>query len=353
VNNLKKYLYQKLNHRFIIFMKNYINLQPNLYFLVLTSLFFSCSNSERIDVSQLNYEQATSIFINYFKAKPDTIYLSKFKDYFAAQDRDYLYCFKSFAKTWQEHFKFEKPIPGIHEVDWVLIDSIQHIYFVSEDSGNRHGSITFHLVSLDDVDVHYSITYMGVIGSIDQLYTPITNELKSKIKILEYLENKIANSNLIYRPSAEDLDINHPKNHIKKWDLENKEILYLVENCGEEESEIKFFYYAENIFDIWSDNEIGNISNEKFVIKSFFYASDWGYHHYNILGYDKKKNKYFVVWHVSYIDDPNDYLCEIKFVSTDSISIKDDLGTFVINLIDGKLNCIKAQNVNSDIIPQF
>lgn len=214
---------------------------------------------------------------------------------------------------------------------------------MSDGSGNQHGAINFHLISLDNVDVHYSIIYEGAINHIDKLYTPITKELKSKIKILEYLENKIANSNLIYRPSAEDLDINHPKNHIRKWDLENKEIVSGVKNCEEEALAIKFFYYDENLFDIGGKTEIGNIANEKFIIKSF--VSGYNRYSYHIIGYNKKKNKYFVVWSGTYyLDDHNDFVCEIKFVSTESISIKDDLGTFVINLIDGKLNCIKGKN---------
>lgn len=320
-------------------MKNHIKLQLFICFSVLIVFLYSCSNSDRINVSELSYEQATSIFIKNYLKKPDTVYLPRFKDYFAAQDWDYLYCFKSFANTWQVIYRYTNRVPGIQDVDWTIIDSIPYIYFVSDESGNRDGSITFHIVSLENVDVHYSLTFEGVVGRVDRLYSPISEELKSKKEILEYLENKIANSNLIYRPSRDDLNINHPKNHILKWEIENKNILDRVKNCDEESSDIKFFYYSENLFNLWSDYEISNIMNEKFVIKCFFYKSG-GYYNYHIIGHNKSKNTYFVVWSGTYIDDPNDFTSEIKFLSKDLISIKIDIQTFLINLNDGELNCI-------------
>lgn len=64
-------------------MKKPIRLNIYLGFIVLVALIYSCSNSDNVSLTYLNYEQATSIFIKNYLEKPDTIYLSKFKDYFA------------------------------------------------------------------------------------------------------------------------------------------------------------------------------------------------------------------------------------------------------------------------------
>jgi hypothetical protein len=305
---------------------------------ILCLLISSCSNSEKENqkhTGRLNYDEAFSIFQSQYLIEPDTVYLSNVSNYFAAEDLKYITILKYFGKTWQEYFRYEKPLPRIiHDVDWTVIDSIPYIYFVNEESGNTFGEVKFHMISLVDANESYSIEFEGRVGKYDKINAPISTNLKSNKSILNYLETKISNSQLVYRPSKEDLDINYFKNYENKWLLENQDIYTSIKRDNEYSSSIKFIYYDEDLFnDITHGSEAASIENENFTIKSFFKDI--------VIGYNKHKKEFFVIWvpEFSY-----DWIKEARFgQTTNSILIFNDSEEYKINLVSGELKYLQKK----------
>lgn len=311
--------------------------------IILGLLFFeffisSCSKEVKENIKivpTLSYSEAFAIYQNKYLIKPDTIYISNSSQYFAGEDLDNMIVLKSFGNTWQEQYRFPK-FSGrkMHEFDWPIIDSIPYIYFVHEDAGNATGSVTFYLTSLKEINNTYSLSFYGAIGRYDLLDKPPSEELKSQPKLLSYLEGKISKSNSIYRPSPEDLDINNPKNCERKWIVENQYIYENAKYSNERSLTINFIFYDENLFtDIGHGSESSSVENELYIVKSFFKD--------NVIGLDKKKTQYFVVWVPEF---PHDWIQEIEFESSSVIILKNDFEEYKIDLVNAHLNCLKYKD---------
>lgn len=313
-------------------MKELIKQNKILNFLLLILVLNSCSEvkeKNNTDITISN-EEAFSIFQSQYLLKPDTVYLPNFAGYMAAENDDVLLVLKSFGGTWQEQYRHQKFIQEInHEFDWAMIDSIPYLFYAIESAGNASGVVTFNLISLENNKEH-SISFGGNIGEYGSMY-PISNELKNQKSLLAYLEKKVAQSELVYHPTKEELDIDNPKNYAKKWRVENQNI-YEKLKLSNGPLKIIFPNYESNLFDEVRHGSLNcSEENEMYIIKSYFKD--------DVIGHNKNNNKYFTVWVPEYLYD---HIQFIKFRTPSVILLKNDSEAYEINFDDQSIINIKS-----------
>jgi hypothetical protein len=239
----------------------------------------------------LQYEQAFQIVQNKYLIAPDSVFIGALnKNYIAAiiNEEDYhhkLVVVNMFAGTWQEIIKIED-LESIEEVEFVVLDDREFLYYCVGFSGSSAGSVSFILLSIESNE-EYSLTFSGPHGHYDEMSIE-PDELKNNKQIFTFLENKASLSDQVYKPSKFDLDMSLPINYYKQWELLNPYIRNKLENEKNEYVELKMPEYDADLFSIVSNTEEAKIENKKFIIISYFKK--------DVIAYNKTIKKYFVVW---------------------------------------------------------
>lgn len=180
-----------------------------------------------------------------------------------------------------------------NDFEITTIKDKQYVYFSrlllhQGTAYNGLGFIEFILYSLID-NKFVALKYAGEWASQKKVEGRFDNlsDFKDKTQLLMFLEEKAVKSQLIYRPTDQDLDINSAKNFAKKWLRENPDAYAAREGAW---TPISFCYYSEKMFSDKPASDSGEErkENRNYVITTSFAGP--------VLGYDKTSKKYFVIW---------------------------------------------------------
>ncbi len=302
----------------------------NLILILFASFFVSISCSKQ-DSPSISKKDAIGIFQNLKKVEPTKIIIATINGTekivclakkTGPEDNPYsdkyvIYILTKFADTWRveaekEIISLEYETIGFDELDFELteIEDKQYLYFIyitgNVGSALSYSNFNFSLVSLSDLTIS-KLVYQEIGDERDFINL---DDFKNKPLILKYLEEKAANSEYVHKPSAEDLDMNNPKNFEKKWAIDNPNISTVWDGNTALNNFIKVTFYDENIFPKEGDVSFSKIENSRFVIVTLFRN--------NILGFDKVKKQYFPIWVENCSHDCNK---DIEFVGSNKLKI--------------------------------
>jgi len=262
--------------------------------IVVAFLLFGCDKS-----NEPNYNELKSIVQQKYNKNIDTVFRINInnRDNIIAVLNDNsdsigpkcnnLIILVNFANAWQEEYNYPKEFIGHPEITDMTITKIgtnSYFYFTEEDVsyyGQQGGFIKFNLLRLSDYKL-FTIEYTGEspYSSMNQ----IVQELKEQTDLISFLEKKISESLKIRKSSPSDTkyDINAPKNCLAKWELDNSNCLSL--------NKIKLTFYDKNLFEVLDEggSRIGAIENDSYKVVAYFRAI--------LIGFNKKTNKYFVIY---------------------------------------------------------
>jgi len=215
----------------------------------------------------------------------------------------------------------------------VRINNKDYFYFIYRiaELGNGCagcGYLRLCLYNLDSHDV-LSLNY-AVYGEINEL---LKGEFVDLEKLESYpdenrfLQKKATELTCIYRPSEEDLDMDNPKNSVKRW---------LLDNPGKYEPQnttIKYTYYNTSIFDWdnYNDEKENRIENDSFIV-----VHDW---RGSVYAYDKEKKRYFVIYGIEINGGARKVSWDNR--ASDVVVIDTDWCGMRINLLSGKMELLE------------
>lgn len=226
------------------------------------------------------------------------------------------FVFKKFANTWLLEHKstFNNTNGNIED----LKSEEDLIYFGSELAGGSIGNGYYYFNAYNPIEnklytLEYTWSDYNYSSHSFENIENITNQ-----KVLNFLERKASNSEVVYKPSNE-LSIQD------EWKLANKEV---YENDSNEFN-ISFKYSKERSNN-FTDDDI-EFENKKFIVYYQFKG--------DITAYDKSIKKYFIVWMPYWFYDN----LELIGISNDNIlTFKDNYmrdGVIInINMETGQLN---------------
>lgn len=210
------------------------------------------------------------------------------------------------AGNWQEasHIVAKKDAESQelrNDFEIVTIDDKSYVYFSRHlihrgTMYNGLGFIEFLLYSPAEKQFT-ALEYSGSIHDVDKDGLPLKIEgqfdnladFASKPHLLKFLEAKAEASQLIYRPTTQDADINNAKNYEKKWLRENPDAYAAREDAW---TPITIPEYTEQLFSVSAtpvpDSGDERTENQYYIISTPFAGP--------VLGYDKASKKYFVIW---------------------------------------------------------
>lgn len=186
-------------------------------------------------------------------------------------------------------------------------------------------SVNFSMINLDNITDNFSLQYDGypseycnecIRGNFEE-----DSKLQSSKLAKTALHQYAKTSKFIYHPSDEEKNINHYKNYGEKWEKDNATDnnfgagYYIIPDV------VYSTYYAENLFELTSASE-EFVENKNYKVQSVFRG--------NLLGFDKKKRKYFPI-----IVESCSHFCNknIEFVDAQKLKITyEDEQSFEIDL---------------------
>ncbi|MCU7490547.1 MAG: hypothetical protein HF312_02690 [Ignavibacteria bacterium] len=292
--------------------------------ILISLLFFFISGSENIKSAErpsaslnITYKVAKQIVENKYECEPDTVFISNLslkRAIIAVINpeplREKLIILTEFANNWQEEICIDLlDLPKIEDAEIVKLGNVEYVYYCATGCTKGGCFADFNLVSIPKME-EYSIDFLGEnIGEYDEM-SQIDPNLKNNKKLLGYLEKKVTLSKIFHKKSAAELDINYFKNYKKKWRIKNSHIYSLLTSI-KGTCEIVFPHYTADLFNTVKHGDIWDkIENSKYIIISFYKD--------NIIGYDKIKKSYFVIW---VPEDPYSWLPNVKFVSDNIIKM--------------------------------
>ncbi len=135
----------------------------------------------------------------------------------------------------------------------------------------------------------------------------------------EFLISEAESMAMIYRPSAEELELEKAENATKKWLADNTTKIDSVRN-GEVDIRLNITVYNQPIFSIENTNTNSTIENENLIIT----ADTNG----NVYGFSKTKRRYFVVYAPT---APLTEAPQLEFILDGSVRVKTSDIDFVFN----------------------
>ncbi|KQS93035.1 hypothetical protein [Chryseobacterium sp. Leaf394] len=186
-------------------------------------------------------------------------------------------------------------------------------------------SVNFSMINLDNIVDNFSLQYFGypsdycngcIRGNFGE-----NSKLKSSAFAKTVLHQYARTSKFIYHPSDEEKNITHYKNFGEKWEKDNATDNNFGAGYAIIPDIIYSTYYDENLFKLTSASE-EFVENENYKVQSVFRG--------NLVGFDKKKRKYFPI-----IVESCSHFCNknIEFVDAQKLKITyEDDQSFEINL---------------------
>lgn len=217
---------------------------------------------------------------------------------------------KQVADLWQEQPQSTKITCSIidcpSDAKKVNLGGSYYIYFVTEIDGSSTSVVVFNLFSPSETHL-YSMTVGGGYGNINQL-DPIADDVKNNKKVYDYLTQQIAESPKVAHTNEQNLDVNSSDNAVQKWQLDNE---YIRTGMMNNAAPVKFTYYNTNLFEQYGGKStLKTIENNQYKIISCMKGP--------VVGFDKIKSKYFIVWVPS---DVYEWSTDITFINGNVVHI--------------------------------
>ena len=282
--------------------------------LILSTILFFCyilsyANTHSKDINdpktilQLIY-QSEPIFCEFYLLDNSEYILGVFIDETSSWGDAKIVNLKKFANNWNEidnnivefgRFAENIEITEINSNIYLYLD----YYIQGGSSGNAN--IAFLLYNLKTFETH-DLLFSGYLKKVNNEYRvdgsfEELNNKKYNNDILAFFEKKAIQNSHIYIKNENDLNVNHPINADKKFNILNNELQYYLDNNPKINRKLIVHYYkSSNYFkNIINDKEnytLGSIAyevhNSKYSIYSFFKNY--------VLAHNKDSDVYFVVW---------------------------------------------------------
>lgn len=227
----------------------------------------------------------------------------------------------------------ETEVPQIVE-----IDGKQYFYFVylvspassfsnTTNGGNYHLMFNlFNIESNDIVSADFACTEYMLDGS---RYFRGTAANQQQSPEYTFLQGKIEEAKIIYRPTAEELALESPEKAAEKWRLDNSD--NMANLAASNDAQLQFTYYDKPLFskdDVVAESRIGN---DKYV----FISSPKGI----VYGFDRTAHKYFVVYSSASGETP-----KIELTADGKLHVTVAVASFVVNPATGKASPAAPQH---------
>lgn len=222
---------------------------------------------------------------------------------------------------------------------YVKLDNVPYVFFMCREgnAGNAmppcYGTLYFALYNLKTkrivtLDFNCWSVYSEINGkhveSVEGEFVGL-DEIKKYAVEMEYLLKQAELSDYIYRPTADDLNLELSQNAVKKWLKDNPQIDNLRDDGL---AVVKFTYYdKDKSYEEAKQNAMSIAPNDDYEI---FYS--W---RGSVYGLNKKQQKYFVV----YGHESNWGAREVSWTDKSTIEIKLDNGvTLIVDLKSGDVH---------------
>lgn len=150
-------------------------------------------------------------------------------------------------------------------------------------------TVNFWLINTDNIAENFYLQYNGLPDGMENSVrgafvenSAIKNNKTEKSTLYQYAKT----SKLIYQPTEAEKDPNHYKNYEQKWETDNYADNHFGAGYATIPETINSTYYKENLFKLNGDS-LQRIENENYIVATPFRG--------NLLGYDKKKKRYFPI----------------------------------------------------------
>lgn len=261
-----------------------------------------------------------------------------------------IYVIERVANNWKEKYNLEI-VSGnlIENFEWVKINDTAHLYFDFIIAGGSMGNADLEFGLYDfSKNKYYHLDYSGMArNEYKQVEGEFTNKdsLRQFPEFLSTLEMKAEKSCKIYKPTKDDLNINHPKNASKKFHLKNPNLYSILKTNKPNYVPIAITSYKYEYATLFHDN-IGNSkstmlgsiaaqnSNKFYTVYSLF--KDY------VICYNKANNSYFVVW---VPDDSYHWVPKMDLTEENILTLYDggEMPEFVIDLNQMKIKYISTK----------
>ena len=222
---------------------------------------------------------------------------------------------------------------------YVKLNNVPYVFFMCREgnAGNAmppcYGTLYFALYNLKTkrivtLDFNCWSVYSEINGkhveSVEGEFVGL-DEIKKYAVEMEYLLKQAELSDYIYRPTADDLNLELSQNAVKKWLKDNPQIDNLRDDGL---AVVKFTYYdKDKSYEEAKQNAMSIAPNDDYEI---FYS--W---RGSVYGLNKKQQKYFVV----YGHESNWGAREVSWTDKSTIEIKLDNGvTLIVDLKSGDVH---------------
>ncbi len=222
---------------------------------------------------------------------------------------------------------------------YVKLNNVPYVFFMCREgnAGNAmppcYGTLYFALYNLKTkrivtLDFNCWSVYSEINGkhveSVEGEFVGL-DEIKKYTVEAEYLLKQAESSAYIYRPTADDLNLELSQNAVKKWLKDNPQIDNLRDN---DSAVIRFTYYdKDKSYEEAKRSTMSITPNEDYEI---FYS--W---RGSVYGLNKKQQKYFVI----YGHESNWGAREVSWTDKSTIEIKLDSGvTLMVDLKSGNVH---------------
>ena len=228
-------------------------------------------------------------------------------------------------------------IPSFEMPKYIELNKTPYIFFMCREGngGNAmppaHGILYFALYNLRTKE---TVTLDFECSSFFDSDTEKVNGKFVKLDVTKlypveakFLLKQAESSPYIYRPTADDLNLDLSRNAIKKWLKDNPEVTNLSDN---DRAIIHFTYYD-------SDEYFKEIKHDARSITPTINYEVFYYWRGDVYGLDKKRNKYFVIY-----GNPDGYGAEnVSWMDENTLKIETrGLEILIINLESGIVRCI-------------
>ncbi len=311
--------------------------------------FADSLNNIQIDTSQasaiikeLYYKNPEYISIKYIDKKP--IIICALLDGSGIYGNSTINVIENFANNWQEtkHVTIEYG-HDIQNFEWITVQKKELLYFdyVVPGGSMGNGEVDFGLYDYT-INKYYNLQFSGMFRNGDKQIDGGFNNidsLKDVPEILQALEFKASKSDIIYRPSNEDLNIDNPKNAVKKFLLDNPNLhedLKIRRGYYQDFKITKYSGEATKFFHDYLSSPECEISNDKYSVYSLLKSY--------VICFDKNGNYYFIVWipFTTY-----DWVTKMDLTPENILTLNDrwnNTPEFVIDLNELKIKCISSKD---------
>jgi hypothetical protein len=202
----------------------------------------------------------------------------------------------------------------------VELDRQQYWCFLTSyrSVATRSYVLSFYLLEVNFENIYsLNVETFETAGSANTVSIEYSDNLKGTSIQKKYLDELVRNSDKVYKPTAEDLNINSVVNFVKKFESLNNHILgYFLYGMNSPKSiNFKPVFYDEKLFDHSNCNE--KLENVNYII-CFEYKL-------GLILFDKALRKYSLI----YLSNYQEYV-SLKFKSTHQLVVNSE---YVKNLI--------------------